>query len=94
MDLWALGCLLYRMLLETTPFAAASEYLILERIASHDLQIPSTIAPAAQNLLRQLLDSDPGKRIGAACASCYLFGQQVTHMTGPPSQPKLTLLSC
>jgi serine/threonine protein kinase len=63
-DLWALGCLLYRMLLGETPFAAASEYLIFERITSHDLHVPDTIAPAAQDLLRQLLDSDPKNRIG------------------------------
>ena len=63
-DLWALGCLLYRMLLGETPFAAASEYLIFERITSHDLHVPDAIAPAAQDLLKQLLDSDPKNRIG------------------------------
>lgn len=65
-DLWALGCLLYRMLLGSTPFAAASEYLIFERITSHDLQIPGITAPAAQDLIMQLLDSDPSRRIGAS----------------------------
>jgi serine/threonine protein kinase len=65
-DLWALGCLLYRMLLGETPFAAASEYLIFERITSHDLHVPDTIAPTAQDLLKQLLDNDPKSRIGEA----------------------------
>jgi len=65
-DLWALGCLLYRMLIGDTPFAAASEYLIFERITSHDLHILDTIAPSAQDLLKQLLDSIPSNRIGTA----------------------------
>ena len=63
-DLWALGCLLYRMLVGSTPFAAASEYLIFERITSHDLQIPDTIPASARDLLTQLLDDESAKRIG------------------------------
>lgn len=52
------------MLLASTPFMAASEYLIFQRITSNDLRVPDTLAPAAQDLLRQLLDSDPRNRIG------------------------------
>ena len=63
-DLWALGCLLYRMLVGSTPFTAASEYLIFERITSHDLQIPDNIPASARDLLTQLLDSHSAKRIG------------------------------
>lgn len=63
-DLWALGCLLYRMLVGSTPFAAASEYLIFERISSHDLQIPDSIPASARDLLTQLLDDESAKRIG------------------------------
>ena len=75
-DFWALGCLLYRMLLGSTPFAAGSEYLIFERITSHDLQVPSTIAPAAQDLLRQLLESDASRRIGAALNPAITVGKE------------------
>ena len=63
-DLWALGCLLYRMLVGSTPFAAASEYLIFERITSHDLQIPDNVPASARDLLTQLLDSHSANRIG------------------------------
>ena len=64
------------MLLGSTPFAAGSEYLIFERITSHDLQIPGTLAPAAQDLLRQLLDSDASRRIGAALDHARIVGKE------------------
>lgn len=86
-DLWALGCLLYRMLFGETPFAAASEYRIFERITSRDLHVPDTTTPAAQDLLKQLLDSDPKNRIGelleslTQCVSIMEASPQAVHAT-------------
>ena len=95
-DLWALGCLLYRMLLGSTPFAAASEYLIFERITAHDLLIPDTLAPPARDLLTQLLDSNPSRRIGAALSpEQFCNCGQGLAAADRPSLPLLTsLLLC
>lgn len=64
-DLWALGCLLYQMLLGRPPFRGASEYLTFQRILAHDLApLPESLPAAACNLLARLLADDPAERLG------------------------------
>ncbi|BDA45583.1 probable 3-phosphoinositide-dependent protein kinase 1 at N-terminal half [Coccomyxa sp. Obi] len=64
-DLWALGCLLYHMLVGKPPFKGASEYLTFQLISGGEYAIPSDMPEAAQDLIRQLLMSDPSKRLGS-----------------------------
>ncbi|CAL8470828.1 g10370 [Coccomyxa elongata] len=63
-DLWALGCLLYHMLVGQPPFKGASEYLTFQLISGGEYAIPGDMPEAAQDLIRQLLLSDPSKRLG------------------------------
>lgn len=63
-DLWALGCLLYHMLVGQPPFKGASEYLTFQLISGGEYAIPGDVPEAAQDLIRQLLLSDPSKRLG------------------------------
>ncbi|KAK9842363.1 hypothetical protein WJX81_008610 [Elliptochloris bilobata] len=64
-DLWALGCIIYQMLVGKAPFRAASEYLTFERIASGKLRVPPGVDPAAADLIKRLLRPEPAKRLGA-----------------------------
>ena len=64
-DLWALGCIIYQMLVGKAPFRAASEYLTFERIASGKMRVPSDVAPAAADVIKRLLRAEPAKRLGA-----------------------------
>jgi 3-phosphoinositide dependent protein kinase-1 len=68
-DVWALGCILFNMLVGSTPFQSPSEYLTFQRILTHcdgtePLIYPSTIGPAAQTLISSLLKPDPSERLG------------------------------
>lgn len=74
-DLWALGCLLYHMLVGKPPFKGASEYLTFQLISGGEYAIPGDLPEAAQDLIRQLLMSDPSKRLGRLhhlkCRRCF-----------------------
>ena len=69
-DLWALGCIVYQMLVGKAPFRAASEYLTFERIASGKLRIPPGTDAAAADLIKRLLRPEPARRLGARPRAC------------------------
>lgn len=64
-DLWALGCLIYQMLVGTPPFRDRSEYLTFERITAGDYSIPEGLAESAVDIIQQLLQMDAEKRLGS-----------------------------
>lgn len=65
LDLWALGCILYLMLVGHTPFHAKSVYDAFQRIQQLDYSFPSEFPhAAAQALITALLDPTPARRAG------------------------------
>jgi 3-phosphoinositide dependent protein kinase-1 len=69
-DLWALGCIIYQMLTGESPFRAASEYLIFNKILAHcdgsePLTFPESVSPNARDLINGLLVGDVSQRFGA-----------------------------
>eukprot|EP00249_Psilotum_nudum_P017003 c26104_g1_i1 orf=29-1393(+) len=64
-DLWALGCILYQLLVGKPPFKGASEYLTFQKVTARVLQFPEYLTPEAKDLINRLLDHDPNKRPGA-----------------------------
>ena len=69
-DLWALGCILYQMLIGKPPFRAGSEYLTFKRIQDHDLTLPQELDEDAKELIQGLLAEDPTLRLGKRAARC------------------------
>ena len=63
-DLWALGCIVFQMLSGTPPFRADSEYLTFKRIEELDFSFPDGFDGAAQDLVRELLQPEPVRRLG------------------------------
>ena len=63
-DLWALGCLIYQMLVGKSPFRAASEYLTFQRISDLDLCIPEDLCSDAADAIKGLLHENPEHRLG------------------------------
>ncbi|CAO3692100.1 unnamed protein product [Rhizopus stolonifer] len=64
-DYWALGCVIYQMLTGKSPFKAATDYLIFQKIKNLEYVIPNDFPPIAKDLVQRLLVSDPSKRLGA-----------------------------
>lgn len=65
-DFWALGCILYQMLEGKAPFKAATEYLCLQRVLTHDLDPPHHCGREATHLIESLLEVDPERRLGGS----------------------------
>lgn len=63
-DIWAIGACLYFYLFGKYPFAAATDYLVMERIKKLDYTVPEGCNSDAADLIKKLLVSDPTKRLG------------------------------
>jgi 3-phosphoinositide dependent protein kinase-1 len=64
-DLWAFGCILYQMIAGLPPFRAPNEYLIFQKIINLEYEFPEGFNEAALNLVENLLQISPSKRLGA-----------------------------
>ena len=63
-DWWALGVLLYELIVSFPPFADADHLRSCQRILGGDLSFPSHVSPLAASLIRQLLQVKPSRRLG------------------------------
>ncbi|KAF5330065.1 hypothetical protein D9611_010439 [Ephemerocybe angulata] len=63
-DIWAIGVCLFFYLFGTYPFAAATDYLVMERIKKLDYAVPEGCEPEPADLIKKLLVSDPADRLG------------------------------
>lgn len=66
-DLWALGCIVYQMLVGRPPFKAMSEYLTFQKIIAEDWCVPEDVDvdQDAVDFITLLLKTDPCQRLGA-----------------------------
>jgi serine/threonine protein kinase len=63
-DLWALGILLYEMLVGYPPFFDQTPFKIYEKILVGKVEFPKFVEPNAQDLIKGLLTKDKSKRLG------------------------------
>ena len=64
-DLWALGCIIYQMFTEISPFKDKTEFLVFRKIMNRKIDYPSTIPQKAISIIQRLLHDEPSKRLGA-----------------------------
>ncbi|ELT95402.1 hypothetical protein CAPTEDRAFT_72562, partial [Capitella teleta] len=61
-DVWAMGCVMYAMLVGRPPFETATLKETYLRITSNKYHIPPHLSPTASALIRRFLHPDPHKR--------------------------------
>jgi len=61
-DVWALGCVMYALLVGQPPFETSTLKETYTRIAENVYSIPEAVSPLAASFIRQLLHPDPKQR--------------------------------
>ena len=61
-DVWALGCVMYALLVGQPPFETSTLKETYSRIADNIYTIPDSVSPSAAALIRQLLHPQPHQR--------------------------------
>jgi len=67
-DNWALGCVIYELLLGTPPFLASDEEILFYKILDNQPSFSPAASQSATQLIRALLHSDPHERLSAGDA--------------------------
>eukprot|EP01134_Creolimax_fragrantissima_P004204 CFRG4204T1 len=63
-DLWALGCIIYQIIAGRPPFKGVNEYQTFELVGNASYEFPSHFPEKARDLITNLLQVDPTKRLG------------------------------
>ncbi len=74
-DYWHLGIIVYEALMGKNPFAGVSEQVIIHKIVSSNVEIPSEISQRFQTLLKGLLTRDRKMRWGYEQVRLWLEGR-------------------
>ena len=61
-DIWALGCMMFAMLVGTPPFETKSLGRTYAKIAANEYDIPERLSPSSQSFISMLLHPDPKLR--------------------------------
>lgn len=102
-DWWSFGAVLYELLTGLPPWYSQNPHTMRKRILNKPLTFPNHVAHDARDLLRQLLQRDPKRRLGSRDGSaeikCHAFFRSVDWQRlalreiAPPIEPCSSLQS-
>eukprot|EP00158_Paraphelidium_tribonemae_P003787 Partr_v1_DN26372_c0_g1_i3_m43012 putative 3phosphoinositidedependent protein kinase len=72
-DVWALGCVIYQMVVNKPPFKAANDYMMFQKITKLDYSFPSYCPVDLKELVQSILVPAPGDRPGLGDICRHLF---------------------
>lgn len=98
-DVWALGCVMYALLVGQPPFETSTLKETYSRIAENLFTVPETLSKGASNLIRKLLHPNPKQRPSLPTITSDSFFSSGLHpislptscCTHPPSFPTSSL---
>lgn len=61
-DIWAIGCILYTLLVGKPPFETSTLKDTYNRIKNNNYIVPAAVSPDAKQLIKHLLHADPSQR--------------------------------
>jgi serine/threonine protein kinase len=73
-DWWSMGALAYEMMSGYPPFRGKDTKELNRRILNERVSMPRWLSPAAHQIIRQFLERDVAKRLGAARSTMFEVG--------------------
>lgn len=70
-DWWAVGVLIYEMVVGIPPFFASDPSKLYEKVLEGQYKCPKTVSPECKGLLRGFLQVEPSKRLGSEKDGLY-----------------------
>ncbi|KAM4698716.1 serine/threonine-protein kinase 36 [Rhinophrynus dorsalis] len=94
-DLWALGCIVYELLVGTPPFYTHSIFQLVSIITQQAVRWPRGVSPELKNFLQGLLTKDPGLRLSwpELLRHPFIKGRVTVTEDGDASSPFTSPLS-
>jgi serine/threonine-protein kinase len=87
-DIWALGVVLYEMVVGKVPFAGENIPATLYQIAHGEMPaLPIHLPPAVRDVLVRALERDPARRFPSATSLADAFRRAITNQTVVPTAP-------
>lgn len=77
-DLWSCGVILFAMVCGYLPFEDPNTSALYKKILSADYKVPKFLSPECQDMIQNILNTDPEKRFGIDQIRSHPWYQIVT----------------